>query len=218
MKNRDYKIFAPNQYYHIFNRGVGKMDIFKDDEDFKFFLYRLKENLYPQRTALSRVEGRPLHRRYVRKSLPDGSYTLLAYCLMPNHFHFLIRQNTILPISKLLAKVCTSYSMYFNKKYEHVGALLQSKFKAVMVVSDAQLLWLSSYIHNNPKTASLVNDLGDWQWSSYLDYINLRPGKLADKNFILKIFKNNPGEYKQFVDEGSYKIKERKDLEYILLD
>lgn len=217
MKNRDYKILAPDQYYHVFNRGIGNMNIFKDDSDYKFFLYRLKENLYPQRTVLS-GQDRPLHKRYVRKSLPSGAYSLLAYCLMPNHFHFLIRQNSILPISKLISKVCTSYSMYFNKKYEHVGALLQGKFKAVMVVSDPQLLWLSSYIHNNPRTANIVTKLEDWQWSSYLDYINLRQGTLAYKNFILKIFKNNIEEYKKFTEQSSCKIKERKDLEYILLD
>ncbi len=204
MKNRDYKTFAANQYFHIFNRGIGKMDI-------------LKEALYPQRTVLY-GEDRPLRSRYVPKSLPEGAYSLLSYCLMPNHFHFLIRQNSEFSLSKLWAKVFTSYCMYFNKKYDHVGALLQSKFKAVTVTSDAQLLWLSSYIHNNPLTANLVSNLQDWQWSSYLDYMDLRQGTLVDKNFILKIFNYNLRQYENFVYETGSKIRERKELEHLLLD
>src|SRR3989344_1781777 len=122
---RDYKNFAEGEYFHIFNRGVGKMNIFKDDQDYRVFISRLTENLFPNRKTISlegRLQGKS-HTPYLRKLLPDGVFSLVAYCLMPNHFHLLLKQNTELPLSKLILKVCSSYSKYFNKKYERVGAL-----------------------------------------------------------------------------------------------
>ena len=227
MNNRDYKIFAPNNYYHVFNRGNAKQDIFLDDEDRKFFLLRLQEYLFPSMALLEGAnEGRlsggaglvaERHTPYLRKALPPEAFCLLCYCLMPNHFHFLIKQNGNLPIGKLVSKVCTSYSKYFNKKYQRVGSVFQSPFRSVLVETDPQLLWLSAYIHNNPKTAGLVADLKDYKWSSYPDYIGFRQGNLCDKNFILKQFAG-VNEYKKFVDDAFEKIKQRKDLENILLD
>jgi hypothetical protein len=136
---------------------------------------------------------------------------------MPNHFHFLIRQNGILPISKLIAKVCTGYSMYFNKRNERVGSLFQDAFKAILVDSDPYLLWLSAYIHQNPTVAGLVKNPEDYQWSSYLDYVGARKGALCEKDVILGQFPNVRA-YSKFVEESLAKIKERKDLEHLLLD
>jgi putative transposase len=167
-------------------------------------------------------EGRPLavakKREYIRKMLPPGAFSLICYCLMPNHFHFLIRQNTNLPVSKLVSKLCTGYSMVYNKKYKKTGNLLQSKFRAIRVDTDTYLLWLSAYIHNNPKTAGLVDDLQDYQFSSYLDYVGQRKGKLCDQSLILEMFKNDRQVYKKFVSESFDIIKKKKDLELLLLD
>ena len=150
MKHRDYKQFVSGQYYHLFNRGNAKSDLFLDSEDFSFLLYRCKENLF----------GRPMPQldagRYVRQLLPDGSFTLIAYCLMPNHFHWLLRQNEDVPVNVFVHKICTGYSKYFNKKYERIGHVFQDQFKAVDVVTEEQLLWLSAYIHTNPVVAGLV--------------------------------------------------------------
>jgi REP element-mobilizing transposase RayT len=223
MNNRDYKIFAPNSYYHIFNRGNAKQDIFLDDEDRKFFLFRLKEYLNPPPKGKEEsLRGAALvaerHTPYIRKALPPEAFCLLCYCLMPNHFHFLIKQNGILPVSKLISQVCTSYSKYFNKKYDRVGSVYQSPFRAVRIENDSQLLWTSAYIHNNPKTAGLTQKLEDYPWSSYPDYISLRQGTLCEKDFILKMFKNDTNAYKKFVEDAFEKIKERKDLKNLLLD
>lgn len=222
MKNRDYKIFAPNNYYHVYNRGVGKQDIFLDDEDRKFFLNRLKENLFPAEKRVPLLQGgKPSSfvkgKIYIRKTLPTGAFSLISYCLMPNHFHFLIRQNENLPISKLIAKLCTGYSMYFNKKTERVGSLFQGAFKAILVDSDSYLLWLTAYIHQNPTTAGLVKNPEDYQWSSYLDYIESRNGMLCAKDSVTGQF-SNIAEYRKFVEESFEKIKQRKELEYLLLD
>jgi putative transposase len=216
MSNRDYKEFAEGEYYHIYNRGNGKMDIFCDDQDNLNFIKRLTfilgltKNIYDgddqnQRRSLERM-----------KSLPKNSFTIICYCLIPNHFHILSRQNSDISISKLITKLCTSYSKYYNKKYEHIGHVFQDKFKAVLVEDNKQLLWLSAYIHQNPKVAKLVKNLKSWQWSSYTDYVDGK-GILCDKDIILGQFKNI-SDYVDFVDESFELIKEKKDLQDIFLD
>src|SRR5205809_297696 len=120
MKNRDYKKFGAGEYYHVYNRGDGKENIFLDDQDFMFFMLRLRQNLVPDEGSKDRI-----------KSLPPNSFSLVSYCLMPNHFHFLLRQNADIPTTKLMTKVCTSYSMYFNKKYNKVGHVFQDQYKQI---------------------------------------------------------------------------------------
>lgn len=205
MNNRDYKQFGQGGYYHVYNRGNNRQDIFLDDEDRKFFLFRMREAVYPE-FAGSR-----------RKPLPVGSFTILAYCLMPNHFHLLVRQNLNTPISELIKKVCTGYSKYFNKKYERVGHVFQDQYKAVVISNDGYLKWVSAYIHQNPKIGGLVEDLKDYPWSSYLDYMSLRKGKLCSKDLILGMFASTE-KYKEFVEDAYEQIKKRKDIQALLLE
>ena len=220
MKNRDNRNFAKNGFYHIYNRGNAKQNVFLDDEDRSFFLYRLKENL-PRLAEGALLQGASLvaepSGRYIRKTLPPGCFSLLSYCLMPNHFHFLIRQNTELSISKLIGKVFTSYSKYFNAKYDRVGHVFQDRFKAVLIETDSQLLWVSAYIHQNPKVAGLVEDLVNYKWSSYPDYLGLRNGTLCEKKFLLGMLAG-VASYKQFVEDSYHLIHNRKEIEYLLLD
>ena len=199
------------EYYHVFNRGTGQMDIFKDSADYGFFLRRLKENLFPDTWVPSAGE------RYERKLLPAGAFTLVCYCLMPNHFHFLLRQNTELPISALMVKVCGGYSKYFNKKYARVGSLFQDQFKVAHVDDNSYLLWVSAYIHQNPKVAGLVADLTSYKFSSYLDYVGERNGTLCEKSIILEQFVDEK-EYCTFVDSAYESIRSRKDLDKLLID
>ncbi len=194
MNNRDYKDFTKNEIYHIYNRGVGRMDIFLDQEDYIIFLTRLKENLFPE---LNKKDHLPKY-LYRRKSLPPDSFHLLSYCLMPNHFHILIKQNTDLPITKLVLKICTGYSKYFNKKYTRVGSIFQDKFKSVLIENNEQLLWTSFYIHTNPIKAEIVTDLNKYQWSSYPDYAGLRNGILCKKDLILNQFKSKESYLQEF--------------------
>ena len=208
MNHRDYKEFAPDQFYHVYNRGNGKMKVFLDVQDYRNFLKRLKlvlglkqvETTLQGAPLLEPQQGRPLQKVRI-KPLPPGTFTLLSYCLMPNHFHFFIRQNTAIPISRLFLKVCTSYSMYFNRRYTHVGHVFQDRFKAAPVDSDAHFKWLSVYIHANPKMAGLVDDLHAWPYSSYLDYVGKRKDTLCNTDLILSDFKSGKG-YADFVADG----------------
>lgn len=187
MNSRDYKILRADHCYHIYNRGNNKELIFIDDQDYFSFLKRLKVALF----GASALPG--FASRIRIKSLPAGAFTILSYCLMPNHYHFLIRQNQDTTIDRLISRVCTSYAKYFNLKYKRVGNLFQDTFKAKLIDSDAYLTYLSAYIHNNP-----ANPL-DYDYSSFKDYLGLRRGQLCDKNFILRMFDNDAQKYKNFV-------------------
>jgi putative transposase len=164
MNNRDYKNFTAGYVYHVYNRGNEKRIIFNDSEDHLFFVKRLKENIFP-----SLQPKRSKKNTYVRKILPLGSFDLICYCLMPNHFHLLIRQNTEIDISKLMSKLCTSYSKYFNKKYNRVGVLFQDQFKAVRIDSDEQMNIVIEYIYNNPLRAGLVSNWRDYPYTGVED-------------------------------------------------
>ena len=215
MNNRDYKIFAPNTFHHVYNRGNGKMDIFKDTQDFSNFYKRLEIVIGKSQNAMVPiVQWAPL--RITR--FAKDKFSLLSYSLMPNHFHFLIRQNSDIPVSNFISKLCSSYEKYFNKKYGHVGGLFQDQFKSVLIENDSYLLWLSAYIHQNPVVAGLVRDIKDYPYSSYPDYCSSREAGITDKNLILGIFNNNYEKYQEFVLQSFEKIIQQKTLKNYLLD
>jgi putative transposase len=214
MNYRDYKIFFKDGVYHIFNRGVARQGTFLDDRDYELFLRRLKEQVLGEPIPVQAKTS------YRRKVFQPGMFAVLAYCLMPNHFHIVVKQLTDVPVSELFLRVLTGYGKVFNLKYERVGPVFQDRFKAVAVMTDEQLLWLSAYIHQNPKVAGLVRDLTDWPWSSYLDYIGKRSGRLVDQSIVMSLpnIQNNTLYYNKFV-EGSYEsIWSRKEIENLTLD
>ena len=205
MNNRDYKSFSKDEIYHIYNRGNAKENIFINDQDRGVFICRLRKCLFPNDKEFEkdRVNSTPL---------PDKAFSLISYCLMPNHFHFLIKQNTEIPISTLMSRLCTAYSKYFNKKYKRIGHLFQDQFKQVHIDNNEYLKWVSCYIHQNPKVAGLITDASSYKWSSYAYYLG-RPDKITrDSNLILDQFKT-PIEYKKFVEDSYKIIKDKKNLE-----
>ncbi len=189
------------------------MDIYRDVQDYRNFVKRFKLTLGVQRRPLQRAPLNDLNDHDLRiQPLPEEAFSIVCYCLMPNHFHFLIRQNADVSISKLINKVFTSYVRYFNKKYDRVGYLLQDRFKAVLIDNDEYLLWLSAYIHQNPKVAGLVKDLRNYRWSSYPEYIghiSQESSLPCDKEIILDQFKST-GDYVNFVNESYEPIKSGK--------
>ena len=216
MNHRDYKQFAAGECYHIYNRGNAKMDIFRDAQDYQNFLKRLEMVLGLAEPV--EASGRSQRKALVRlEPLPKGSFSVVSYCLMPNHFHILIKQNGDISISKLMAKLTTSYAMYFNKKYNRVGGIFQDKFKAVPVDTDQYLQWLSVYIHQNPPVAGLIEKPEDWPWSSYSSCISNKEDIICDTSIILENYKNSD-EYKAFVESSFDIIKQYKDVDDLLMD
>ncbi|MFZ1458646.1 MAG: transposase [Candidatus Saccharimonadales bacterium] len=145
------KEYVEDGYYHVYNRGVSKSRIFHDTQDYQKFLELLER--YLSHEAAKKPNGV----KYV--SYADD-VSLLAYCLMPNHFHLLLQQKSKNGMANLMKSVCVAYSMYFNKKYGHVGTVLQQRYRAVRMTNDAQFTHISRYIHMNPK------DYEAWRWSS----------------------------------------------------
>jgi putative transposase len=220
MSRRDYKGFAAGECYHVFNRGNNKADIFRDHADYKLFLCRLVENLYPaveNRDFLSRnLLG--IKDRQRRKLLPSRSFDLLAYSLMPNHFHLLFQQKTEIPISDLMLNFTGGYSKCFNKKYGRVGSLFQDQFKATHIEDNTQLLHVSAYIHLNSTFAGLDNKEGMYTYSSYGEYLgNISGQNICKKELIASQFVSAV-DYKSFVEESGETIRRNKELQEHLED
>lgn len=187
--------------YHIYNRGVDKRKIFLDKQDCAVFLYYLKLYLSPPETF---QYTQPLSFRLQHKLLTmnlSQEIELMAFALMPNHFHLQVRQATKDGIQKFMRRVATSYAQYFNKKYERIGTLFESTYKAVMIETDDQNLYLSAYIHRNPMKLQ-VDELGFKELSSYPYYLKFKHASWIKPNEILSFFteSNIHLSYKTFVE------------------
>lgn len=179
------KQYAPESYYHIYNRGVNKRKIFMDAEDYTVFLNLLKR--YLSREAGKDSYGRT-HETYYNQ------IELLAFCLMQNHFHLLIyvgENERAMP--ELIKKIATSYVVYFNKKHKRVGALFQDSYKASRISSDNYLQHISRYIHLNPK------EYLSWEFSSMPYYLKSKNAEWLRPEKILEIFEGES--YLDFVND-----------------
>lgn len=184
------------ELYHIYNRGSEKKDIFTQSYDYKRFQQTFH---YYQYQGPKPKFSNSKHGINTFIPLPeDKMVDILCYCLMPNHFHFLVRQLKDKGISIFISQLSNSYTKYFNTKYKRVGPLLQGAFKSVLVDNESQLLHLSRYIHINPVVSHIVNDLDKYPWSSYNEYIKLGD-ILCSTNEILGFFPTKE-KYKEFLE------------------
>ncbi|MFA6834395.1 MAG: transposase [Bacteroidaceae bacterium] len=215
-------VFSIDEFYHLYNRSTEKILIFKDESDYERFIsllfYTNSVNVLNFRDLKRQgVQGLPLDIR--GNTLVD----IGSYCLMPNHFHILLKEKVEGGISKFMLKLMTSYSMYFNKKYERKGALFQGVFQAQHADSDNYLKYLFSYIHLNPikliQSDWKENGIGDidgakkylddYRYSSFSDYMGVK----REENNILNVkafpeyfesvedFKNNIFDWLEFNPE-----------------
>ncbi len=204
------KQFVENSYYHIYNRGVEKRLIFIDDQDYGVFLSYLKDYLLPKnelnlRSVLTGVNSNPKEKADALRMLKLNNFTdtiqLLTYCLMPNHFHLLVKQTDAYSIDTFMNSLSTRYSMYFNKRYKRVGHLFQGTYKAVLIESEAQLLHLSRYIHKNPFVKGVP--LQSYPHSSYQNYLGLKRTEWINFTDIINYFsKSGFNSYENFVESN----------------
>lgn len=204
------KVFLANdEYYHIYNRGVENRNIFIQLRDYQRFTQTLFYYQFfcpkPKFSMAMKSEIR------IFKPLSSKKYVkILCYCLMPNHFHLLIKQLLDGGISIFLSQLQNSYTKYFNTKYKRFGALFQGVFKAVRIENDNQLIHTSRYIHINPVVSGIATSLKSYEFSSYFEYINNKEIICSTKE-ILSFFKNSV-DYKQFLED---QIDYGKSLELI---
>jgi REP element-mobilizing transposase RayT len=184
--------FVRDGYYHIYNRGANRQNIFYESENYLFLLKRLK--------------------KYALKF----HIMVIAYCLMPNHYHFLLRQDGENSISLMIQHLFNSYSKAFNKKYHKTGTLFEDRFKSIHIDDESYLLHLCRYIHRNPVDAEtpLCKLPDDWPFSNYLDWIGKRNGELICAEFIDSVFVCGR-EYEKFVHDYRNDLYSKKFRKYM---
>lgn len=180
------KVYVENGYYHIYNRGVEKRTIFMDHQDYIAFLSFLKR--YLTQPPEKPKEVRPRFTRF--RSDIFERIKLIAYCLMPNHFHLMIKQTSKETIIDFMQALINAYVYYFNKRYERTGPLFQGRYKAVLVDTESYLLHLTRYIHLNPCELGFTgSDLVEYKYSSYSEFLGKRQTQWLRPDEILHFFK-----------------------------
>ncbi|MHC1714392.1 MAG: transposase [Acidaminococcaceae bacterium] len=177
--SRQNRVKSVSGFYHVMVRGINKNDLFLEDEDKEYFL------------------------QVLANKKEQCNFLLPAYCLMDNHVHMLIKEQTI-GLPDIMKRVNVSYAGYFNRKYERVGPLFQGRYKSEHVEDEKYFLAVARYIHQNPMKAGMVSAPESYKWSSYRDYINIeRQTKLVDTENVLELFSCKRGnvskEFKNFM-------------------
>jgi len=213
-------ILANGETYHIFNRSVRQTPIFTNRHELRLFLKAAR--YYLQTKPLVKFS---VFRQSPAKYKPDFSRTLVkvvAYCLMPNHYHFILSQVEDKGIETFIHRLATSYSCYFNLKNKQRGPVFESNFKAVRVESQEQLIHLSRYLHLNPVTGYLIEDPKDYEFSSYNDYLDeskktTEERPFLDKGEVMTDF-SSVESYRKFVlDQKDYQ-RELDRLKHLILE
>lgn len=211
-------LFVGNEIYHIYNRGVEKRNVFMEDEDYLRFIHDLFEfndqNPVLNMNYFFNPQTMGVEHQYIQKERKPRKLMveILAFILMPNHFHLLLRQKKENGIVKFMQKIGGGYTNFFNKKYERVGSLFQGRFKAVLVSDEAHFIHLPFYIHANPLdlnygSSSPIDFLKKYRWSSYLDYIGKENfPSITSRDFLLNFF-GGEEKYKKATEKW---LKERE--------
>jgi REP element-mobilizing transposase RayT len=183
-------IQSTDSFFHIYNRGVNRQKIFFEDDNYNFFLQRLNDYL------------------------PSSHVSIIAYRLMPNHFHLIIHQLEAEAISKYIGRVCKSYVRAINKRFDRTGHLLEGKYKMKPIGEVSYLLHLSRYIHLNPVRAKLVEKGEMWMYSSFRTFLRLESMSVTiHPQIVMQEFKN-PFDYREFVE--SYTPNDRDKISKFL--
>jgi putative transposase len=224
--------FVNQNFYHIYNRGVEKRDIFLDQNDYIRFIHNLYEfnDIYPapEYKRSTNVGSGTSHINRKRERLID----VVCFSLMPNHFHLLLKQIKENGITIFMRKLGTGYSNAFNLKNDRVGPLFQGTFKATHVNNDVHFTHISRYIHLNPlelreprwkeagiKDWSLADKfLSSYRWSSYLDFIGQSnfPSIINGRDFVLEYFNGDTNRYKNFL--RGWTEKDIKDIDGLIFE
>jgi len=216
---------ATGEIYHIYNRSIAEFRIFQNAE----MSARMQ-----QAFGFFQFEGMPARFSIFKASLKVGQYgfescmnsasdgkeknvQIICYCIMPTHFHLILRQQKDGGISTFLGNLQNSYARYFNLKYKRKGPLWESRFKNILIQTDEQLIHLTRYIHLNPVTANLVERPQDWRFSSYNEYLQQakRQECICEFQDLLRI---EPDEYAKFVENRISYQRELAKVKRLLLE
>jgi putative transposase len=182
--------FVQGHYYHIYNRGAGRHNLFIEQDNYLYVLRKMKGYL------------------------TEFSLAMIVYCLLPNHYHFLLRQDGLISAAELPKRLFGGYSRAVQRRYKWTGTLFEGRFEARHVGSENYLRHLCRYIHANPVKHGLVRRLEAWPYSNYLEWIGERDGTIVDHSFIQDMFGSGQ-EYRQFVQDYLITRKLPSGLEYL---
>ena len=186
-------VFAQGQYYHVYNHAVGQELLFFNPGNYEYLLRLVKHHAAPRNAAV------------------------IAYCLMPNHYHFLLRQESEEPLSKFVNVLFNGYVQAVNRQQERKGTLFTGRFRHVWIDREAYLTHLCRYIHLNPVKAGLVARPDDWRYSNFLEWVGQRAGTLKDETFIRERFPM-AGDYRQFVADWQDELTSQEEIKRYLYD
>jgi putative transposase len=203
--------FIEGEIYHVFNKSISNYGIFKDLKNGQRFLNTVEyyNNKFITRSYSQFTKRKKFDYKNIIYPGDNSLCKILTYCVMPDHYHFLLKILKNNSFSKFISNVENSFTRYFNIKFNRKGPLWQNPFKSVEIRSNEQLLHVSRYIHLNPTTNRLVDCPEDWIFSSYKDII-------ADKSllndFMKEISIDDVSDYKHFVELN---IEYQRDLKHI---
>ncbi len=168
--------YEDGKYYLVYNRGANRQDIFLTPENYEFCI------------------------RLMKKYLQHYRVSIMAFWLMPNHYHFLLRQNESGSISRFVQTVFNSYAQALNKMTGRSGTLFQGRAKGIQIKDDLYAVRLCQYIHHNPVAAGLVKMPADWKYSDYPDWVESLKSGVTDLSLRDAYYKR-PEEYKRLTEE-----------------
>lgn len=212
-----------SEIYHVFNRAVARIPIFVTSNNFLRFIdlinyYRFKNTpvSFSRFRSIEKRQREEIFNNLIKEN--NQQVEIMAFCLMDNHFHFLLKQKSDLGIVKFISNLQNSYAKYFNIKTDRTGPLFQPMFKAVRVTTEEQLLHVSRYIHLNPSTSYLIEikNLENYAWSSLLNYLKTGEFPFVNTDIILGIITKKI--YKEFVfDQAEYQ-RELAKIKHLTLE
>jgi putative transposase len=217
-------ILANGEVYHVFNRSMERKPVFTSKKE--YFRALTTVDFYhfanpPLKLSKALILEKEKRIEFFRQLRNQGQQLveILSYCLMPNHFHFLLRQQLDNGISRFLSNFANSYTRYFNTKYQRTGALFQGIFKAVRIENDEQLVHVSRYIHLNPVLSFLVNEenLEEYLWSSLPEFLDIEKREICSTGPILSFF-SSKNKYREFVHDQIDYAKRLEKIEHLILE
>jgi len=211
------------EIYHVFNRGIDGRITFSGIREYSRAYQIMKYYRFvspPLKLSVFLRIGDAKRQELQESSWGEKLVSIMCYCFMPNHFHFLLRQETNGGISRFLSQFLNSYTRYFNTRNKRVGPLFLDDFKNVLVENEEQLLHLSRYIHLNPYSSKVVENLSDlykYEWSSLTEYIGGSEDYVCDREMISSYFKTSES-YKKFISDRADYQRELKQIENLVID
>jgi putative transposase len=209
--------FVNNEYYHIFNRGVDKREIFSDQNDLSRFFQSMCE--FNTIEPIGSIFENSFRNVALGGSAANSEklVNFVCYCLNPNHYHFVLEQVAENGTQKFMHRLGGGYTWYFNNKNKRSGSLFQGKYKSIHINTNEYLLHVSAYVNLNDRVHPLGGSAAKLAMSSWKEYLQNSKEGFCNKDIVLKQF-NTIEEYKSFAEDSLKSIRERKELEKLLLE